>query len=113
MSKRPLWARSRLATAQRPQFEPRVVSGRSQDAGSSLTSIGWPAERTSSRRQRSLGELGLTGGLEPTADGYLAVVSADFPAGETLLHKRADGRGSPFPGQTYPTASVTGMPSAV
>lgn len=30
-----------------------------------------------------------------------------------LLHKRADGRGSPFPGQTYPTASVTGMPSAV
>ena len=31
----------------------------------------------------------------------------------TLLHKSADGRGSPFPGQTYPTASVTGMPSAV
>jgi amphi-Trp domain-containing protein len=30
-----------------------------------------------------------------------------------LLHKSADGRGSPFPGQTYPTASVTGMPSAV
>ncbi|MBL3706096.1 hypothetical protein GI582_25790 [Sulfitobacter sp. BDSS02] len=33
-----------------------------------------------------------------------------YPA---LLHKRADGRGSPFPGRTYPTASVTGMPSAV
>lgn len=31
----------------------------------------------------------------------------------TLLHKSADGRGSPFPGQTYPTVSVTGMPSAV
>lgn len=30
-----------------------------------------------------------------------------------LLHKSADGRGSPFPGQTYPTGSVTGMPSAV
>jgi hypothetical protein len=29
------------------------------------------------------------------------------------LHKSADGRGSPFPGQTYPTVSVTGMPSAV
>lgn len=32
---------------------------------------------------------------------------------ETLLHNSADGRGSPFPGQTHPTASVTGMPSAV
>ena len=31
----------------------------------------------------------------------------------TLLHKSGDGRGSPFPGRTYPTASVTGMPSAV
>ena len=30
-----------------------------------------------------------------------------------LLHKSAERRGSPFPGQTYPTASVTGMPSAV
>ena len=30
-----------------------------------------------------------------------------------LLHKSADDRGSSFPGQTYPTASVTGMPSAV
>ena len=30
-----------------------------------------------------------------------------------LLHKWSDGRGSPFPGQTHPTASVTGMPSAV
>jgi len=30
-----------------------------------------------------------------------------------LLHKSGDGRGSPFPGRTYPTASVTGMPSAV
>jgi site-specific DNA recombinase len=30
-----------------------------------------------------------------------------------LLRKSRVGRGSPFPGQTYPTASVTGMPSAV
>jgi len=30
-----------------------------------------------------------------------------------LLHKSGDGQVSPFPGQTYPTASVTGMPSAV
>jgi hypothetical protein len=30
-----------------------------------------------------------------------------------LLHKSADGRGSPFPGQTYPTVSVMGVPSAV
>ena len=33
--------------------------------------------------------------------------------GWALLHKSGDGQGSPFPGQTYPTASVTGMPSAV
>ena len=33
--------------------------------------------------------------------------------GLALLHKSADGRGSPFPGQTYPKASVTGVPSAV
>lgn len=31
----------------------------------------------------------------------------------TLLHKSADGRVSPCPGQSHPTASVTGMPSAV
>ena len=30
-----------------------------------------------------------------------------------LLHKSSDDRGYPFPGRTYPTASVTGMPSAV
>ena len=31
----------------------------------------------------------------------------------TLLRKSGDGQASPFPGQTYPAASVTGMPSAV
>ncbi len=36
-----------------------------------------------------------------------------FHPDQTLLHKSGDGRGSPFPGRTYPTASVTGMPSAV
>ena len=30
-----------------------------------------------------------------------------------LLHKWVDGRSSPIPGQTYPTACVKGMPSAV
>ena len=30
-----------------------------------------------------------------------------------LLHKSLDGRGSPFPGQTHPTTSVIGVPSAV
>nr|WP_226937531.1 LysR family transcriptional regulator [Pseudogemmobacter faecipullorum] len=33
--------------------------------------------------------------------------------GMALLRKSRVCRGSPFPGQTYPTASVTGMPSAV
>jgi hypothetical protein len=32
---------------------------------------------------------------------------------EALLHKSADGQATPFPGDTYPTALVTGMPSAV
>lgn len=30
-----------------------------------------------------------------------------------LLHKSGSERSSPFPGRTYPTACVTGMPSAV
>ena len=30
-----------------------------------------------------------------------------------LLRKSVDGRGSPFPGRTHPTASVMGVPSAV
>lgn len=30
-----------------------------------------------------------------------------------LLHKPGVGRGSPFPGRTYPSAAVTGIPSAV
>lgn len=34
-------------------------------------------------------------------------------AGLTLLHKLADGWTAPFPGQTYPTTFVTGIPSAV
>ena len=37
----------------------------------------------------------------------------DLKAGWALLHNSADGPGSPFPGRTYPAASVTGMPSAV
>ena len=34
-------------------------------------------------------------------------------AAPALLHKSTDGQGSPFPGQPHPTASVTGIPSAV
>ena len=30
-----------------------------------------------------------------------------------FLHKSADGRTAPSPGQTYPATFVTGMPSAV
>jgi hypothetical protein len=33
--------------------------------------------------------------------------------GHPYMRKSRDGRTSPIPGQTYPTASVTGMPSAV
>jgi hypothetical protein len=38
------------------------------------------------------------------------LVDAEY---EALLHKSADGRSAPYPGQTYPAAFVTGMPSAV
>ena len=34
-------------------------------------------------------------------------------AWRALLRKTGNGRSAPFPGRTYPTASVTGMPSAV
>jgi hypothetical protein len=33
--------------------------------------------------------------------------------GHPYMRKSADGRTSPYPGQTYPTTFVTGMPSAV
>jgi hypothetical protein len=42
-----------------------------------------------------------------------ALHSSLVAATETLLHKSAEGRHSPFPRQSYPAASVTGMPSAV
>ena len=37
----------------------------------------------------------------------------EFRRDATLLRKSADGRRSPFPGQTQPVVSVMGMPSAV
>lgn len=33
--------------------------------------------------------------------------------GHPYMHKSAEGWSSPFPGQTYPVASVMGVPSAV
>jgi hypothetical protein len=33
--------------------------------------------------------------------------------GHPYMHKSGDGKATPFHGHTYPTASVTGMPSAV
>lgn len=33
--------------------------------------------------------------------------------GHPYMHKYADGRTAPIPGQTYPSTFVTGMPSAV
>jgi CPA2 family monovalent cation:H+ antiporter-2 len=49
----------------------------------------------------------------PTNIGEIGVILLLFALGLALLHKSAERRGSPFPGRTYPTASVTGMPSAV
>jgi len=52
------------------QRELEALSGtsRSQNAGSSLCSSGWPALRTFGDRKRSMVELGLKDGLEPRAD---------------------------------------------
>ena len=36
-----------------------------------------------------------------------------FGVGRTLLHKSAYDQAPPFPGRNYPTATMTGMPSAV
>ena len=43
----------------------------------------------------------------------LAREGENFPVSKALLHKSGAERSSPFPGRTYPTATVTGMPSAV
>ena len=48
------------------------------------------------------------------AGGFMAEALALRGANVTGIDPAADlGRGSPFPGQTYPTASVTGIPSVV
>ena len=47
------------------------------------------------------------------AEHEVGAKCADLCRKQALLHKSAECRGSPFPGRTYPTASVTGMPSAV
>ena len=47
--------------------------------------------------------------LAPQTDITLRI----YGLGRAVLRKSADGRASPIPGQTYPTAFVTGMPSAV
>ncbi len=53
-------------------------------------------------------------GLNAFVDRYVSLGALAAEARiQTLLHQRVDGRISPFPGQIYPTASVTGMPSAV
>ncbi len=37
----------------------------------------------------------------------------DVESDGALLHKWCEGRASPFPGRTYSTGSVTGLPRAV
>ena len=54
-----------------------------------------------------------------TATDYLAILAlavglvAGFWSWGALLHKSSDSRSFPFPGRTYPLASVMGVPSAV
>ena len=38
---------------------------------------------------------------------------AKYQLNKALLHKFIDERGYPFPGRTYPTGTVTGMPREV
>ena len=81
------FASVRSATAQRPQAFDRTTPARMQTC---RQRSGSPAmvPRVCSRRRA-------------------------WPPAPALLHKSAEGRSFPFPGQTYPASSVTGMPSAV
>ena len=51
--------------------------------------------------------------LAALADRPATTLEAAEWVKEALLPKSTEGRMSPFPGQTYPTVSVTGTPSAV
>jgi uncharacterized GH25 family protein len=48
-----------------------------------------------------------------TLAAIATLATAAFAHSGALLHKSADGRTAPVPGQTYPATFVTGMPSAV
>jgi hypothetical protein len=50
-------------------------------------------------------------GRKPT--NHRLVLDGIFWSDGALLHKSADGRTAPIPGQTYPATFVTGMPSTV
>ena len=54
-------------------------------------------------------------GLVVTLDRTLAgpLISSLVTSSVALLHKSPECQSSPFPGRTYPLASVTGVPSAV
>jgi len=58
--------RSGLVPAQQRQLEVCSGSSRFHDAGSSLRSSGWPCLPTFGDQKRSLGELSLKDGLEPS-----------------------------------------------
>ena len=57
--------------------------------------------------------LWLTGTMRQNIHHSYGPDSVRVASGAALLHKLGDGRASPFPGQTYPATSVTGVPSAV
>lgn len=51
---------------------------------------------------------------EQTAEfASLMQLAQELAQRRALLHKSGFVRGSPFPGRTYPTGTVTGMPRAV
>ena len=59
------------------------------------------------------GFIAATFGTASATVSILAIGPSSVLLASALLHKWVDGRSSPIPGQTYPTACVKGMPSAV
>jgi transposase len=60
-----------------------------------------------------LGDAGHLDWSRASLDSASVPAKKAVPRPAALLYKSAEGRGSPFPGQIYPTTSVTGAPSAV
>ena len=120
------WRRKQRSRPERetPGFmNSRTTASRSSSATSSVLRRTTANRRTARERVR-IADLASQCHVDHMPTGDNAIHRNEYPhadmravsvlqADETLLHKWPVDRTSPFPGQTYPMACVTGMPSAV